>query len=294
MKRSSIGTRSGGGGRVKPLACNPIRGRRPVPANCTIAELQVDTGYQRSIENSASQALIRSIARDWDWRLCQPLEISRRISDDGESLFVVDGQHRLAAARLRRDIYDLPCIVTEYGSVREEIDAFLALNDKRRPLSALDKFRASVARGEEGSVEVMALVSAAGLTLAPHSNFRFWKPGMISNIAGIRKFYARFGAEPVGEALAMIGRTYADEVLRYAGTLFPGLVQALAGEEPEGGDCALLEQVLAGATQAEWSQEINTIIGARGIHRNEASAIAIRNAWEEAAAECREEELEAA
>jgi hypothetical protein len=49
----------------------------------------------------ASQALIRQIARHWDWDLCLPLVVSRRA--DG-SLYVIDGQHRLAAARIRGDI----------------------------------------------------------------------------------------------------------------------------------------------------------------------------------------------
>jgi ParB-like chromosome segregation protein Spo0J len=68
----------------------------------------------------------------WDWSLCQPLAVAKR--DDG-GLMVVDGQHRLEAARLRGDIEDLPCVVTAYRNAGDEAAAFVALNQQRRPLA---------------------------------------------------------------------------------------------------------------------------------------------------------------
>lgn len=127
-----------------PLQCNPIRGRRPSLMNCTIGELRVDASYQRSIDNGKSRALIRKIARTWDWSLFQLLVVSRR--PDGE-LYIVDGQHRWEAARLRRDLYDLPCSVYDFASVGDEATAFVALNQERKPLGALDLFKAAVEGG---------------------------------------------------------------------------------------------------------------------------------------------------
>ena len=84
------------------------RGQRPSLEFRPIADLQIDESYQRSIDTGPSQSLVKRIARDWDWGLCQPLNVAKR--EDG-SLWVIDGQHRLAAARDRGDIYDLPCVV---------------------------------------------------------------------------------------------------------------------------------------------------------------------------------------
>ena len=79
----------------------PARGQLPALQWCLIEQLQIDEGYQRGIEEGGSQSLIRRIAQGWDWRLCQVLVVARR--EEG-GLFVVDGQHRLAAARMRGGI----------------------------------------------------------------------------------------------------------------------------------------------------------------------------------------------
>ena len=79
----------------------PPAGQLPVLQYCMPAQLAVDAAYQRSIETQESQRLIARIARGWDWRLCQPLVVSLRAD---RQLYVVDGQHRLEAARLRGDI----------------------------------------------------------------------------------------------------------------------------------------------------------------------------------------------
>ena len=90
------------------LKVEPMRGMRPSLEFRPIPDLHIDPTYQRSIDTAPSQTLIRRIAVHWDWGLCQPLTVAKR--DDG-MLYVIDGQHRLAAAKARHDIYDLPCVV---------------------------------------------------------------------------------------------------------------------------------------------------------------------------------------
>ena len=46
------------------------------------------------------------------------LQVVARRSDGG--LYVVDGQHRMAAAILRRDIGQLPCVISSYASAGDE------------------------------------------------------------------------------------------------------------------------------------------------------------------------------
>lgn len=263
---------------------NPIRGRRPVLQNCTIAELGIDPSYQRSIENGPSQALVRRIARDWDWSLCQPLVVAQR---EGAGLFVVDGQHRLAAARLRGDIYDLPCVITPYTSQAEEAASFVALNQQRRPLGALELFKASLAGGDRAAGSVMALIAAAGLSLAPHGNFVAWDPGMVSNIGGILRCHRMYGDALTGRALDVLAKAFSGQVLRYGGTLFAGIWPVIA-ELGDTGDDELLVMVLQGDDQPGWIKAIATIEADNGIHRTLAASRAIRAAYDEAVAEMSE------
>ena len=66
----------------------PPLGRRPMIEWIPPAELTIDDAYQRTTENQASQALIKRIAANFDWRLCTPLIVSRRA--DGRFV-VIDG-----------------------------------------------------------------------------------------------------------------------------------------------------------------------------------------------------------
>ena len=83
-------------------------GNPPTLEWVALDRLLVDDSYQRRADDGRSKVLIGQIARGWDWRLYQPLSVSRRA---GGELFVVDGQHRLAAARMRGDIPHLPVVI---------------------------------------------------------------------------------------------------------------------------------------------------------------------------------------
>lgn len=78
---------------------SPPKGLMPSLQWAPLDLLALDHSYQRGADNLASKRLIRSIARDWNWDMCLPLIAARR--PGVVEFFVVDGQHRLAGARLR-------------------------------------------------------------------------------------------------------------------------------------------------------------------------------------------------
>lgn len=213
------------------LKVNAPLGRMPVLQFMGPCELQIDAAYQRSIESGESKTLIRKIAQHWNWDLCQPLVVARR--PDG-GLFVIDGQHRLEAAKLRRDIAQLPCVVVDYSSAADEAASFVHLNQQRRPLGALDLFKAALASDDPEATAIASAMEAAGLSLAAHSNFTAWKPGQVAIIGGIQRQWRREGAAVTGEALQVLATAFAGEILRYAGTVWPGIVSVCA-EEMRGG-----------------------------------------------------------
>lgn len=270
--------RSGVRASTSRLAVNPALGLRPSLENCRLPDLKIDASYQRSTDNGSSRDLIRRIAQHWNWSLFHPLSVARR--DDG-SLWVVDGQHRLAAARLRRDIYDLPCVVTRYDSAADEAASFVAMNVQRRALSAIDLFKAAVTSGDGKAGQVARLLAEAGLTLAPHTNFTAWKPGMVSNIGGIQAAFRKSGVELTKRALALLARAFDGEVLRYAGTLFSAIAAFL---HESGGDVddELLLMVLQGNDQKGWVAEIEIERAQRAVARHVAGAVVLRAAYHEA------------
>lgn len=261
------------------------KGSLPVLQYLSPAQLQVDATYQRSIENGQSRNLIAKIAREWNWDLCQVLVVSRRVSG---GLFVVDGQHRLSAAKLRPDISQLPCVVATYASAQEEAAIFAKLNRQRTPLKALDIFKAAVAGNDPEACKLMSLISQAGLRLATSTNNVDQAPGSISNIGGLREAMRSYGDKVTLKALRVLARAFDGQVLRYAGTLFGGIAGTI-GDAGRGGNAiseTLLVAVLSGQEQGDWYAEIMAHKGKFPEMRTPAAAThIISSAYEEAAAE---------
>lgn len=226
---------------------NPPLGNLPALQYLLPQQLKIDAAYQRSLEVGPSQALIRKIAQHWNWDLCQPLVVARRETGD---LFVIDGQHRLAAARLRGDIAQLPAVVVQYADAADEAASFVHLNQQRRPLSKLDIFRAAIASGDTEATAIAAAMAEFGLSVAPHSNYTTWKPGMLSNIGGIEAAWRQYGRDKTRAALSILAKAFAGQRLQLAGTIFPGIVAICAHGEAVNGDeiVALLKSKM----QTEW------------------------------------------
>lgn len=283
------------------LKCNRQLGTLPILQWAMLEQLLIDPEYQRSIENSASQALIRKIAQHWDWSLCLPLVASRR--PGVSELYVIDGQHRLAAAMLRRDIAQLPCVVLDMANKADEAAAFVHLNQQRRPLNKLDIFKAAVASGDTESTAIVAAMNEAGLSIAPHSNHTAWKPGQVSNIGGIEASWRQHGPTRTRAALVVMARALDGQVMRYAGTIFPGVAslcaQLTAKRDPllwmRGDEADMVAEMIGETTQDEWRRQIAQVrVDNPNMKFGTASAKAIGDAWSELiAALAGEDEVEA-
>lgn len=231
----------------KAMTVNPMRGAPPSIEFKAVGELEIDETYQRSADDRAAQILIGKIALDWDWRLCAPLTVSRRGSPP--RFYVIDGQHRLKAAQMRGDIDFLPCIISSFETVAEEAGCFIAVNTRRRPVKPLETFKAQLAASDAGAVQVHAVITAAGLSVAAHSNPIAWKPGMIACIQGVRGAIFRHGEEVALAALEDLATAHPDQVLQYAGSLL-GALYDIHSRPPV--DRPRLVAALASRTQGEW------------------------------------------
>lgn len=262
------------------LKVNPPLGAPPTLEWRSVGELLIDPIYQRSIDTGPSQALIRRIAMFWDWGLCQPLAVSRR--PDG-ALTIVDGQHRVSAAKLRSDIPHLPCVITSYRSAGDEAAAFVALNQMRRPLSALDLFRAAIAAEDKEALLILDCVTAAGLSFAPHMNNAAWKAGQIGNIGGIQRVLRPHGETVLRMALSALAKAWPGEILRYGGSIFPGFAAVAIDEFRLRGVPAQvvieLAAIAGSRTQIEWRRAGETLVAQNGGGRTEAMGAVFRTAW---------------
>lgn len=80
-------------------------------------DIRVPQEYQRLL----NRAHVRRIIRDFDWFLFGVLIVAYR---NGE-YFVVDGQHRLAAALQVPEIDTIPCMLYDFNGAEHEADVFI-------------------------------------------------------------------------------------------------------------------------------------------------------------------------
>ena len=141
--------------------------------------LKIDDSYQRNVGDS--DAKIKRIAANWSWVACGALIVANR----GGQLFVVDGQHRARAAMKLSSVRELPCIVFDSDGEMGEAEAFLRANKDRKPMTAIQAFKAMVAAGDKDAVFVKDLLAMHGLrvTQGPKTPGAFQSPGVILGIA---------------------------------------------------------------------------------------------------------------
>jgi len=236
-KSAQFGIRSKSGRGKKNGAERKMAFRQPTGSMPSIewvhtSELAVDQSYQRSIDNEASRRLIASIAANFDWRLCAPLVVSRRT--DGSKI-IIDGQHRWAAAVRRGDLPQLPCCLFIYGSPRDEARMFIVANRARKPMNRLDDFHAALAAADEDALEILRLVTEAGLTIARNTSSTAWKPQEVAFTSSIATALRRHNDAVVSAALTSMAEAFEGQSLTHGASIFGALIKIFANP-PKGFD----------------------------------------------------------
>lgn len=229
-----------------------VIGSPPTLEWVAIERLEVDPLYQRVTDGPKSRKLLFSMQKLWDWRLCQPLAVSRR--EDGR-LLVVDGQHRLNGASKRGDIPHLPCVITVHSGAEDEAATFVALNQCRQRLSQGDIFKASLATGDQRAHQAHALIERAGLTLAPHGNPASWKPGQVFCGPAVQNAVRIYGETVVSCALVALAEAYQGKVLVRGGTLLHALYVIYRDHAGGDFDPDTLISALGSVEQLDWIAE---------------------------------------
>lgn len=121
--------------------------------------LQIHPAYQRDLVAQK----VSEISAAWSWVALGALVVGER----GGEFWVIDGQHRAAAAKRRSDITHLPCVVFKTTDVKQEARGFLTIQTMRKPVSAVAKQKAMVTAGDEVAAFVQQTVDALSLQIRP-------------------------------------------------------------------------------------------------------------------------------
>lgn len=112
--------------------------------------------YQRELNERRS----KEIAEDWNPLLFNPPKVSRR----GGKLWAVDGQHTIAAARLKfGEDYKLECRVCSQLTYEQEALTFAGQRKHGRALGAMNTFKAEREGKDPRALKIDRIVKSIGL-----------------------------------------------------------------------------------------------------------------------------------
>lgn len=136
-------------------------GPKPELAWLPVGKLAVDPKYQRDTGSRRSQHLIAKIAADFRWsRFGVVLTVKHQ-----RGWFVIDGQHRVEAARARGNISHVPSVVLPHATVALAAADFVAINRDRVSVTPLHIHHAQLAAGDPAALAIARVCAAAGVTI---------------------------------------------------------------------------------------------------------------------------------
>jgi ParB-like nuclease domain len=128
-----------------------------------IEELFVDVRYQRGTGSERSRKNLKHMKQSFTWSACGALIVS--LDPVKKKYAIIDGQHRMAAAKQRGDIKEMPCLIVDRAQMKEQAESFVSINTKRVNLGKLQTFPAAIAAGDETAVSIKQILDESRITI---------------------------------------------------------------------------------------------------------------------------------
>lgn len=142
---------------------NKKYGSIPVFKWLEINKLIISNEYQRKTDSRASKLNIETIKNNFNWSKFLPLSVC----DNGNDTFnVMDGGHRLQAAKELGDISELPCWIIPQVDTATQADNFVGINKNRVTVNPFQIFYAKIAAKDPKAVLVKNFCDDNGIEIS--------------------------------------------------------------------------------------------------------------------------------
>lgn len=222
----------------KPAKHSTDLGVRPRVVWLDLSLLTIDKTYQREISKQGA-AHVNRILLSFNWNHYQPIVVSER--DDG-TYAVIDGQHRLEAAKRHPLIDSLPCYIIDAADAAKQAAIFVAVNSRRIALTSLQQFHAAVAARQPEAMSAAALCSDAGVTILKSPPSYDIPPRSIISPFTLLKMVRQVGRPAVATAIKVLAETHPTTLNAFRSPTIAALCRVVADPKI---DVAKIRAVLA-------------------------------------------------
>ena len=202
--------------------------------------LHVDPAYQRRI-GPAGEGRIRKMIREFSWARFGAITIAR----NGDRLAVIDGQHRLVAAKAV-GAAEVPAVITNTQAEGIEAEAadFVGINTTRTSVAGIDKFRAAIVAGDPDAMAVHEILTELAIDTDVAAGYAL-KPNQTRAVAALRQMVKRTGRGITFTALEMLRDAQPDQPNLLTAFTVASTTLATAWIVENGGDLNRFHAVLA-------------------------------------------------
>lgn len=148
-----------------------------------VSEMVIDRTYQRVL-----RARVKRMINNWDYEKCDVLVVSYR--DD--KFYVVDGQHRYEAAKVRGESY-LACQILEGMTQIDEARKFISQNTESSVLTPYDTWNANLLLHDVVDCSVDSACKTFGIEVSMTPGMK--KPAVLGSLTTARKIVKGQGRE---------------------------------------------------------------------------------------------------
>lgn len=184
-------------------------GAQPQLAWLPVEKLSVDERYQRGLDTARSKRHIARIAANFRWINFQAI---LAVSDPQAGGWrIIDGQHRVAAARDAGQAL-VPAVIVPEADLAQQAAAFVSANRERVPVSAQAIYHAELLAGDPQAVTIAKMAAIARITIVRHNLGAIALPARhTSAIPAFRLMLRSHGSIITGMAMKLVADAWGDE-----------------------------------------------------------------------------------
>lgn len=211
-------------------------GKRPELAWLPVGKLKADPRYQRSLETRRGQALIERIAAGFRWSAFQAIlcmKVPRAVSAGQDYWLVLDGQHRVEAAR-RRKIERVPAVVVASVSLEEQAAAFVQANRDRVAVTPFALHHANLLAADPAAQAIDRVCRKAAVWIPRYPlPAEKLKPGETLALGTIGLLIKRHGEALAALALGAVARGHSSRRGELRAPIFAAVAAVLVARPEE-------------------------------------------------------------
>lgn len=163
--------------------------------------------YNRALNNKAVANIVKNFDEEKFGYLI--------VSDRDRSLYVIDGQHRLQAAKIL-NIPQVRCLVKKGLTEKQEAEMFLELNSSRVKLKQYDYFKARLVAGDPVAIQINQIVESCGFSLDGGTY-------KIQAVKTVEQVFKKYGPFALDGALTVIMTAWRHDTRAWQGFIIQSL-----------------------------------------------------------------------